>query len=114
MYDLGKATLGLSLYDTDSKTQLAVMLQPTHYGLPPGMESVAKSCRAEKTNLFYKREMRWTSQQALVASTDEPMLGGRAWTGLRHADEAVKFRFVVWANSIYGFISHWMQARRQQ
>ena len=114
-YDLRKATSDLSLYDTDSETQLAVTLQPTHYGTPaPGMGLAAELRRAEQTDLFYKREMRWTSQKALVARTDKLMMGGRAWTGLRHDDEAVKFGFAVWANSIYGFISHWMQAGRQQ
>lgn len=116
--DPAKQTSDLMLWETDAQTQVSVTLKPTHYGTErKDKKSEADERRKEETDLFYQRNMRWTSQKILVAKTGKPVMGGRAWAGLRNRnedDETIKFGFAVWANSIFGFISHWTQAGRQQ
>jgi len=113
-YDREKSTSDLILWKADSKTQTQITLQATHYGSVRNSKSKdADIRRREKTNLFIQRNMGWKSQKILVAHTNQPIMGGRAWAGLRHEDEDVKFAFAIWANSIFGFVSHWAQAGRQ-
>ena len=95
-----------------------IMLEPTHYGTPKG--SVAQShidrIRGEKTDLFYNKTVRWTFQKALVARTTEEAMGGRGYLGLQYIgddEDAVKFAFTVWSNSIFGLVSHWYQTGKQ-
>lgn len=105
----------ISLWRADKDKQETITIEPTHYGTPlPNKSAEAKTRRGEKTDLFHQRGMGWDSQKILVAKTSEKMMGGRAWAGLRHDDDDVKFAFAVWANSIFGFVTYWMQAGRQQ
>lgn len=111
-----KTSDDLSLWHTGSDRYTSIKVaDPTHYGTEQSnMATKAAARRAEKTDLFIHKGPRWTSQKILVAKTEQKMLGGNAWAGLRHDDEDVKFAFAVWANSVFGFVSHWMQTGRQQ
>lgn len=108
-------TPDLALWNNDHNTQIQITANPTHYGaVRKGQSAEAAKRRSERTDLFYQRNMRWTSQKILVAKPKREMMGGASWAGLRHNDDDVKLVFAVWANSIFGFVSHWMQAGRQQ
>lgn len=67
-----------------------------------------------RSTLFYQRGIFWPSQVALVAVTDKPVMGGRAWCALLHDDPVVRFGFTIWANSTLGMVVHWSRAQRQQ
>lgn len=110
---LGRETPHLSLWRADSKSQVSVLTEPTHYGVVYRKDEAPKQV-ALKADMFYQRGMSWTSQKILTAATAEPALGGRAWAALRGGSEAVRLAFAVWANSIFGFVNHWMVGQRQQ
>lgn len=110
---VGRETPHLSLWKTDSKSQVSVLTEPTHYGVVYRRDEAEKQV-ALKADMFYQRGMSWTSQKILVATAAEPALGGRAWAALRGGSEAVRLAFAIWANSIFGFVNHWMVGQRQQ
>lgn len=94
-----------------------IMLEPTHYGTPNSVpQSHIDKIKKEKTDLFYNKTVRWTFQKALVARTTEEAMGGRGYLGLQYSgddEDAVKFAFTVWSNSIFGLVSHWYQTGKQ-
>lgn len=106
-----------ALWRADSKKQRSLLVSPTHKGFaPPGVGSAEQrdKMRATAGTLFYARNMRWTSQALLAATTAQPALGGRAWTALQHRDARVRKAFALWWNSTLGMIVHWTQGQRTQ
>ncbi len=106
-----------ALWQADAKRQRSLRVLPTHKGLaPPGVGSAEMrvKMRATAGTLFYARNLRWTSQALLAATTAQPALGGRAWTALRHADMRVLKAAALWWNSTLGLIVHWTQGQRTQ
>ena len=108
----GRDSKHLALWSSSAANQTSVLTSPTHYGVPY-RKGDAEQQASYKTDLFYQRGMRWTSQAILVAATDAPALGGSAWAPLRVNTELVRFAFAVWANSIFGFVNHWTVTQRQ-
>lgn len=102
-----------ALWAANSKTQTTILELPTHYGIEHD-KAKTQAIRSTASNLFYQRNIRWTSQKILAAVTEAKCLGGSAWASLQGEDEAAELAFAVWANSIFGFVSHWHQAGRQQ
>ena len=106
-----------ALWSADNKAQTTVLTQPTHKGAAPkgvGTDGDRKEMRRQAGTLFYARNMRLTSQKLLVAKTNSPAMGGRAWTTLQHDDSRVRSAFALWANSTLGLIVHWTQGQRTQ
>ena len=106
-----------ALWRADSKKQRSLLVLPTHKGFAPpgvGWAERREKMRATAGKLFYARNMRWTSQALLAATTTQPALGGRAWTALRHRDARVRKAFALWWNSTLGMIVHWTQGQRTQ
>ena len=69
-----------ALWEASAKTQRSLRVLPTHKGLtPPGVGSPEqqRKMRTTVSTLFYARNIRWTSQALLTASTAQPVLGGR-------------------------------------
>ena len=106
-----------ALWEASSKKQRSLRVLPTHKGLtPPGVGSQEQRAkmRSYASTLFYARNLRWTSQALLSVSTEQPALGGRAWTALIHEDVRVRKAFALWWNSTLGMIVHWTQGQRTQ
>jgi len=70
--------------------------------------------RAHQSTLFYARNMRWTSQALLCASTKQPTMGGSTWVSLSHENPQTRKAFALWANSTLGLLIHWTQGQRTQ
>lgn len=70
--------------------------------------------RGRSGTLFYARNLRWTSQALVAATTERAAMGVRAWTALRHRDERVRKAFALWANSTLGALVHWTHGGKQQ
>ena len=104
-----------ALWRADAKNQRRLIVRPTHKGVAPagvGSDEAREKIRQKKGTLHYTRNMRWTSQALLAATTERRAMGGRAWTTLMHADERVRKVFALWANSTLGMMVHWMQGQR--
>lgn len=112
-----------SLWATDRESQTAVQIEPTHYGIKYADYRKVREQLDKKTDLFHKKNMRWTSNTALAVVSRDRILGGAAWAGIRprQADDCmqsnwklVRYTMAVWSNSIFGFVSFWMQSQRQK
>lgn len=104
----------LSLWSAKAELQKKLIVTPTHRGVVPRELEVGdqKEMREQTSSLFYARNMRWTSQALLAASTQRPAMGGSSWTTLQHNDSRVLKAFSLWANSIFGLLIHWSQGQR--
>ena len=103
-----------SLWKADAKTQNRLLVDPTHKLTRWGTTEAVNKMLSQRGSLHYARNMRWTSQSLLAASTQIDSLGGRAWTTLKHPDKRVLKAFALWANSSLGLITHWTRASRTQ
>ena len=99
-----------ALWKADAKVQTRMVVKPTHKGTPH--TDKAGKIWATRSTLFYSRGMRWNTQAVVAATTKHPVMGGRAWTSLRHDDVRVMKAFALWANSIYGMMVHWSRGSR--
>ena len=99
-----------SLWKADAKTQTSMTVLPTHKGTPYAAK--ADDIWKTRSTMFYSRGMRWNTQAIVVATTKHHVMGGRAWTSLRHDDVRVMKAFALWANSIYGMMIHWSRGSR--
>ena len=106
-----------ALWQASSEKQHSLRVLPTHKGLAPpgvGSQEQREKMRLYASTLFYARNLRWTSQALLSASTPQPTLGGSTWTALIHEDVRVRKAFALWSNSTLGMIVHWTQGQRTQ
>ena len=105
-----------ALWRADAKTQRQLEVLPTHKGYVSRSleERDQDRMRKRSSTLFYARNLRWTSQSLLAATTSKPVMGGRAWTALEHADPHVLKAFSLWANSTLGSLLHWSRGQRTQ
>ncbi len=104
-----------ALWRADAGTQRQLIIPLTHKGITPaggGSEEKRKQMRQFRSTLFYARNMRWTSQALLAATTSHRGMGGPTWTALVHNDSRVCVAFALWANSTLGFLIHWTQGQR--
>src|SRR5690606_24346763 len=62
----------------------------------------------------YNRELQFKSQSLIVALTERPTLGGRAWRSLVLAEDDTSFAFSLWSNSTLGLLCHWWMANKSQ
>ena len=105
-----------ALWRADAKQQRRLEVRPTHKGVVPNAlaDRDQDGMRERAATLFYARNLRWTSQALVVAATDAPVMGGRSWTALIHADGRVLKAFALWANSTLGSLLHWSVGQRTQ
>ena len=103
-----------ALWMADSKRQRRMEVRPTHKGIVPKALTGRDQdrMRGRAGTLFYARNLRWTSQSLVAATTEMPVMGGRSWTALRHDDERVLKAFALWANSTLGSLLHWSVGQR--
>ncbi len=101
------------LWANNAEIQTSLVVSPTHYGTPrPGED--ADSIRETASTLFYNRNLRWTSQKLVAATTALPVMGGRSWVSLRHPDGRVHKAAALWFNSLFGMVVHWTRGQRTQ
>lgn len=106
----------LALWQADSKGQRSLRVLPTHFGVdPPAPDrGLQNRMRSASGTMFYARNLRWTSQSLLVATTEQAAMGGPAWLALGHEDERICKAFALWANSTLGLIVQWTQGGKHQ
>jgi len=102
-----------ALWEASAKTQTALRVLPTHKGVVVDQKAAAAIFDTRGT-LHYARNLRWTSQKLIAATTPHPVYGGRAWTALQADDENLLRAFALWANSTLGAVVHWTRGSRTQ
>ena len=113
-FQAGEAKSHLALWKADAGSQTQLIVQATHYGIGRGSKKQKDRMKKLAGRLFYQRNMRWTSQALLAATTKENYMGGSAWTVLMHKSAGVRNAFALWSNSTFGMIVLWALGQRQQ
>lgn len=69
---------------------------------------------ATATRAHYNVDLRFTSQSLIVAMTERPCIGGRAWPSVIFEDPEHEYAFALWSNSTLGLLLHWWTANKTQ
>ena len=62
----------------------------------------------------YNRDLRFNSQSLIVAMTERPCIGGRAWPSVVFENPDHEYAFALWCNSTLGLLLHWWTANKTQ
>ncbi len=103
-----------ALWNTDAKSQKTMRIRPTHWGVVPKHLEARdqQSMLSQRSTLFVQRNMRWTSQAILFATTRRSAMGGPNWVALSHEDRRVLCALALWGNSTLGMLVHWTRGGR--
>ena len=66
------------------------------------------------TRAHYNQDLQFNSQSVIVAMTDRPSIGGRAWPSVIVEDPDQEFAFALWCNSTLGLLCHWWMSNKTQ
>ena len=66
------------------------------------------------TRAHYSLDLRFNSQSLIVAMTERPSIGGRAWPSVIFADREHEYAFALWCNSTLGLLLHWWVSNKTQ
>ena len=66
------------------------------------------------TRAHYNRDLRFNSQSLIVAMTERPSIGGRAWPSVIFEDRDHEYAFALWCNSTLGLLLHWWVSNKTQ
>ena len=106
------------LWAHDSRRERALVVEPDSEGRieTVSAESARKAARiqATATRAHYNRDLRFNSQSLVVAMTERPAIGGRAWPSVILGDPEHEYAFALWCNSTPGLLLHWWTANRTQ
>ena len=74
----------------------------------------ARRIQATATRAHYNRDLQFNSQSLIVAMTERPCIGGRAWPSVIFEDPDHEYAFALWSNSTLGLLMHWWTANKTQ
>ena len=74
----------------------------------------AKRILSTATRAHYNRDLRFNSQSLIVAMTERPCIGGRAWPSVVFENRDHEYVFALWCNSTLGLLLHWWSSNKTQ
>ena len=69
---------------------------------------------ATATRAHYNRDVQFNANSLIVAMTERPAIGGRAWPSVILGDPEHEYAFALWCNSTPGLLLHWWTANKTQ
>ena len=82
--------------------------------VPASLAARAATRWMTASRVHYNRDLRFNAQSTIVAFTDSPSLGGRAWPTVLFEDKDDQFPFALWCNSTLGLVCHWWMSNKTQ
>ena len=74
----------------------------------------AARTRGTATRAHYNLDQQFNSQTLIVAMTERPCIGGRAWPSVIFDNPDREYAFALWCNSSLGILLHWWVANKTQ
>ena len=111
------------LWGHDATRERQLLVQPDSEGrIRPPSGGVTQSALNQKAaNVWatasrphYNLELRFNSQSLVVAMTEEPCVGGSAWSSVIFGEKDFEYPFALWCNSTLGILLHWWVANKSQ
>jgi predicted RNA methylase len=62
----------------------------------------------------YNLDLQFNSQSIIVATTEQPTMGGRAWPTVMFDNSDFVPMFALWSNSTLGLVCHWWMSNKSQ
>ncbi len=98
-----------------AKRERQLLVMPDSEGeIKQGMDAKAAAVWATATRAHYNRDLRFNSQSLIVAMTERPCLGGRAWPSVIFENPEHEYAFALWCNSTLGLLMHWWMSNKTQ
>jgi hypothetical protein len=82
--------------------------------IPLRLQERAKTRWSTASRSHYNRDLRFNSQSIIVATTEQPTLGGRAWPTIVFNNDDFVPVFSLWCNSTLGLLCHWWMSNKSQ
>ena len=111
------------LWAHDAKKERRLVLKPDSEGrIKPASGKMTEDRITDKaaqiwvtaTRVHYNRDLRFNSQSLIVAMTNRPCIGGRAWPSVIFQDPEYEYAFALWCNSTLGLLMHWWATNKTQ
>ena len=103
------------LWSHATKRERRMVVEPDAEGdIKSGMNASAARIWATATRVHYNRDLQFNSQSLIVAMTERPCIGGRAWPSVIFQDREHEYAFSLWCNSTLGLLMHWWMANKTQ
>ena len=110
------------LWNHNTKRERLLLVEPDSHcripqvdgKVPDELIARAESRWATAARAHYNRDLRFNSQSLIVAMTEQPSIGGRAWPTVVLNDSMHEFAFAIWCNSTLGLLCHWWMANKSQ
>lgn len=101
------------LWAHNSKRERKLVVAPDSYGQPKTQDEAVRVWTTA-TRAHYSRDLRFNSQSLIVALTESPCLGGRAWPTVILENPEHEYAFALWCNSTLGLLLHWWMSNKTQ
>lgn len=82
--------------------------------VPVELVARAESRWSTAARAHYNLDLQFNSQSTIVAMTERPCLGGRAWPTVVFQDPMHEFSFALWSNTTLGLLCHWWMSNKSQ
>ena len=82
--------------------------------VPTALSSRAETRWATATRAHYNSDLQFNSQSLIIAMTEQPTIGGRAWPSVVFGNRDFEFAYALWCNSTLGLLCHWWMANKTQ
>ena len=111
------------LWSHEARRERKLLVEPDSEGLvrPPSggvtqsvLNEKAAGVWATASRPHYNLELRFNSQSLVVAMTQEPSVGGSAWSSVIFDEKDLEYPFALWCNSTLGILLHWWVANKTQ
>ena len=79
-----------------------------------GLDAKGAAVWATATRAHYNRDLQFNSQSLIVAMTERPCIGGRAWPSVIFENREHEYAFALWCNSTLGVLLHWWMSNKTQ
>lgn len=110
------------LWNHDAKRERRLLVEPDSHcrirdvggRIPDRLLERATERWKTAARVHYSLDLRFNSQSLVVAMTERPSLGGRAWPTVILGDRHHEFVFALWCNSTLGLLCHWWASNKTQ
>ncbi len=103
------------LWAHNARRERRLVVEPDAEGeIKRGMDARAAAVWETATRAHYNRDLRFNSQSLIVAMTERPCIGGRAWPSIILQRPEHEYAFTLWCNSTLGLLLHWWMSNKTQ
>ena len=107
------------LWAHDAKRERSLVVAPDSEGqikAVPARQIKENAARiwATATKAHYNLDLQFNANSLIVAMTERPAIGGRAWPSVILNDREHEYAFALWCNSTLGLLLHWWTANKTQ